>query len=90
MENTTKIIQIIHSHLNILNAQLIATKARWDINEANKAHDELTGTCFAWDQEERDSQFHKEDRIDAQILTIKKVLWDLESVGIDTTENLRP
>lgn len=84
MENTTKIINIIHSHLNILETQLRATKARWEINQANIAHDELTGSCFAWDKEERDRQFHKEDRIVGQTLALKKVLWDLESVGFDT------
>lgn len=89
MENTTKIIKIIHSHLNILNAQLIATKARWDINEANEAHDEITGTCIAWDKEDRDNEYHKENKIEDKILTLKKLLWDLESVGIDTTENLQ-
>lgn len=89
MENTTKIINIIHSHLNILNAQLIATKARWDINEANKAHDKLTGSCFAWDKEDGQAQLNREDKLNAQILTLKKVLWDLESIDIDTTENLQ-
>lgn len=84
MENTTKIIKIIKSHLKVLNAQLDAHKARWDINDTKIEHDRLTGSCSAWSQEDREAQRHKEDRLEYKILALTEVLWDLESVGIDT------
>ena len=86
MENTTKIINIINSRLRILDTQLTATKARWDINDAIKAHDELTGSSNAWTREEGVEQLEKEEKLASQILTLKKVLWDMEKLGIKITD----
>ena len=86
MENTTKIINIINSRISILETQLKVTKSKWEINDAIKAHDELTGSSNAWTREEGVEQLEKEEKLASQILTLKKVLWDMEKLGIKITD----